>query len=117
MCGRNCIQAKRPHGKQRVSYAMETEETIPEETMVKKADEDKEFVAGPKRRIGDKKPVATAKTTKPAATRRNRGQTRLKPKLITDVLKPQRANYRAGKYVLSESEFEDTLRMILSMMS
>ncbi|KAF9618946.1 hypothetical protein IFM89_002941 [Coptis chinensis] len=56
--------------------------------MVEKADEDKEFVAGPKRRIGDKKP---------AATRRNRGQTRLKPKLITDVLKPQRANCRAGK--------------------
>ncbi|KAF9593157.1 hypothetical protein IFM89_020453 [Coptis chinensis] len=77
---------------------METEETIPEETMVEKADEDKEFVAGPKRKIGDKKPAATAKTAKPAATRRNRGQTSLKPKLITDVLKPQRANCRAGKW-------------------
>ncbi|KAF9605491.1 hypothetical protein IFM89_017510 [Coptis chinensis] len=77
---------------------METEETIPEETMVEKADEDKEFVAGPKRRIGDKKPATTAKIAKPAATRRNRGQTSLKPKLITDVLKPQRANYRAGKW-------------------
>ncbi|KAF9615203.1 hypothetical protein IFM89_022465 [Coptis chinensis] len=31
--------------------AMETEETIPKETMVEKADEDKEFVVGPKRRI------------------------------------------------------------------
>ncbi|KAF9614858.1 hypothetical protein IFM89_020955 [Coptis chinensis] len=88
--------------------AMEIEKTIPKETMVEKVDEDKEFVVRPKRRIGDKKLATTAKIAKPTATIRNRGQTRLKPKLITDVLKPQRANCQAGKYVFSESESEDT---------
>ncbi|KAF5179677.1 Dna topoisomerase [Thalictrum thalictroides] len=75
------------------SPAMDSEETVPEESMPDK-DESNEVIAAPPKdgkSKGGRKPAA-GKTVKPAAATRKRGPAGISQKLITDVLKPAQSS-------------------------